>query len=270
MTRILVGLAVVGLVGFIVLRQFGRKPLDARDTINSGVQQVKEHSDINATQELMLRIQLAVADYTASTGTPPDSLEELVPKYFDQVPVNPATGLAMKYPAEEPTQVASASGASVNESVDSILEKGGFINPNTMEILDFVYDPVGKRDPFEPFDFSGESNIDTTLPPLQRYSIGQLKVTAIIKDHKGGFKAFVEDATGIGYPVGKGTRVGNASGVAVRITENAVFVVETRKDFTGEIKRKTVQMKLKRAKAEDKNAKFQRIRNKPGAGSQRR
>ena len=272
MTRTLLVLAVLALVGFIAFRQLGNQPVDARSTIDSGVSQVKEQSDLNPEQEMLLRIQLAWADYTASNGQAPGSIDQLVPKYFDSVPINPRTQQAFVYPPEEMPakggsegQVVAVSADTSDSSVaDAILEAEGFVNPNTMKESTFVYDPSGKRDPFEPFDFSGRSNVDTTLPPLERYSLGQLKVTAILKDSDGEYYAFIEDATGVGYPARKGTKIGNENGVVVLITEKAVSVVETTTSFTGEVKRKTVEMKIHSAVKEDKNAKFQRIRNSGG------
>ncbi len=271
MQRILVGVTVVALVGFLLFKHFNSKQLTPREMVASGVEQVKAHGDITPKQEVMLRVQLAVADYTATRGKPPQSVEDLIPKYFDALPVNPENGQPISsLDGSGPSEPAVVEGADVklasaSSRADEILKANGYINPNTMQMNDFVYDPTGKRDPFQPFDFSGMSDVNMDLPPLQRYSIGQLKVTAILKDQKSGdFKAFVEDATGIGYPVTNGTRIGTAEGVVVKITEDAIYVVETRRDITGGKNRTTVQMKLQRAQGEDKNAKFQRVKNRGG------
>lgn len=97
------------------------------------------------------------------------------------------------------------------------------------------YDPTGKRDPFVPFikvvtktvrgDFS-------SLPPLQRYDLGELKFVGVIWG-AGLKKALVEDAEGKGYAVGVGTKIGSSGGVVTRITQEEIVVRETFRDYTG-------------------------------------
>jgi Tfp pilus assembly protein PilP len=144
-------------------------------------------------------------------------------------------------------QLASASGATEStqpsaEEIDSALE--GFVNPNTLVLEEFNYDAKGRRDPFLPFDFSPEDDVDMSQPPLQRYSLGQLKVTAVLQDSDGDSTAIVEDATGRGYTVRAGTRLGNRNGVIVSIKPEGINVVETSIDFTGKETKNAVYMKL--------------------------
>ncbi len=95
------------------------------------------------------------------------------------------------------------------------------------------YDPAGKRDPFVPF-LKGEPRQRlkeelATLPPLQRYDLGELKFVGVIWEKKG-VRALVEDAEGKGYSVFVGSRIGRAGGVVTRITEKEIVV---REEFTG-------------------------------------
>jgi Tfp pilus assembly protein PilP len=268
MNRIVLVVAGLGLVALIVLRQFGSKPLDPRSAIDHSITQVKSQRQISPEEEVRLRIEVAWGDYMIRNGKPPTGVSDLVPTYFDAVPTDPSTGQPFDYAATG-TKTASKdkdSAPSGSSAVASVFGDGLFVNPNTMQESDFVYDPAGKRDPFMPFDFSAKNTVDMTKPPLERYSLGQLKVTAILRDTKdGGFYAFAEDATGIGYPVRKGTKIGDADGEVVRITEDAVFVVESVTDFTGKMTRTTVEMKIQRKADSDKDSAFQRVKGKGSA-----
>src|SRR5690606_9855555 len=91
-----------------------------------------------------------------------------VPKYFDSVPIDPNTGEAYQYAKngstyqlgaeinDAPIQVASAKVGGKKAAKSSVKRKDDVesVNPNTMQLESFTYDPTGKRDPFEPFDFS--------------------------------------------------------------------------------------------------------------------
>ena len=197
MPKVIIGIALVAIAALLIFQQTSEEPRTARQAIEEGIAQASQNADMSESEKQGLRVQLAVADYTASIGSPPSSMDDLVPKYFASVPIDPADGKPLTLDA----QMAGDSGGNEvlakNEvSLDEQLSKEGFINPNTMAVSDFVYDPSGKRDPFSPFDFSGRRDIDTSLPPLQRYSIGQLKVSAILESG-GKYKAIIEDATGI-------------------------------------------------------------------------
>jgi Tfp pilus assembly protein PilP len=96
-----------------------------------------------------------------------------------------------------------------------------------------LYDPRGKRDPFVSFikvEERRKAGINTvSLPPLQRYDLGELKFVGVIWTKKGA-RALVEDAEGKGYSVTVGTRIGRSGGVVSRITGKEIFV---REEFVG-------------------------------------
>ena len=268
--KLVIGVLVALIAGLFLYRQLGEQPLTTRQAIEEGVALATQDANISESEKQQLRAQLAVADYTAKNGRPPASIEDLVPKYFDAVPVDPISGEKLSLGMSAPTKVAKGKKGGKKKSADEELGGEGFINPNTMAVSDFVYDPLDKRDPFETFDFSGDQTLDTSLPPLQRYSLGQLKVTAILKQPNGEYSAFIEDVTGVGYPAKKGTNVGSNAGVVVKITEDSVFVVEQKKDFTGKMNRSTIEMKIQRVNTGSKNENFQRVRNRKGAKKGRR
>ena len=92
-----------------------------------------------------------------------------------------------------------------------------------------LYDSRGKRDPFVSFIKAEERRkvgIDTaSLPPLQRYDLGELKFVGVIWTKKGAM-GLVEDAEGKGYSVTVGTRIGRSGGIVSRITEKEILVKE--------------------------------------------
>jgi len=96
-----------------------------------------------------------------------------------------------------------------------------------------LYDPRGKRDPFVSFikvEERKRAGIDTaSLPPLQRYDLGELKFVGVIWTKKGA-RGLVEDAEGKGYSVTVGTRIGRSGGVVSRITGKEILV---REEFVG-------------------------------------
>ena len=96
-----------------------------------------------------------------------------------------------------------------------------------------LYDPLGKRDPFVSFikvEERRKAGIDTaSLPPLQRYDLGELKFVGVIWTKKGAL-GLVEDAEGKGYSVTVGTRIGRSGGVVSRITGKEILV---REEFVG-------------------------------------
>ncbi len=257
----------VGLIAFIAYHEVSNAPLDARASIDAGIDQISGQAELTTEQKELLKVQLAIADYQATFGEPPSGLHQLVPKYFDRVPQDPATGKEYEYARDgvnfrlgaqvsAPTQIAKANGSSNSaqpsaEEIDSALE--GFVNPNTLELEEFVYDATGRRDPYLPFDFAPKSQLDMSKPPLERYTLGQLKVTAVLQDSDGGSTAIVEDATGRGYTVRAGTRMGNQNGVIVNIQEDGINVVETTIDFTGAESKNAVFMKLQSKKTGDKS-----------------
>ena len=94
-----------------------------------------------------------------------------------------------------------------------------------------VYNSAGKRDPFVPFlkaEVQQRTKEDvTSLPPLQRYDLGELKFVGVVWGRKGA-RALLEDAEGKGYTVTVGTRIGRSGGVVARITDREIAVREER------------------------------------------
>ncbi|MBW1897055.1 MAG: pilus assembly protein PilP [Deltaproteobacteria bacterium] len=117
--------------------------------------------------------------------------------------------------------------------------------------LAYNYDPKGKPDPFLP----PSSRLKASelpkkrvrkhrlpLTPLQKVSLSQLKLVGVIVSPSGN-KALVEEPSGKGYVIGRGTYVGQNFGRVKRILPDRVVVEEEVEDFfTGEMKRQTSEL----------------------------
>ncbi len=148
----------------------------------------------------------------------------------------------------------------------SVPEKTGLMEPEKSDSLrlaegmtaktDVFYDPAGKHDPFEsPF----EAEMDRIgvapakqmvekkripLTPLQRIALSQLKLAAIVLSPTGN-KALVEDPSGKGYIISKGTYIGQDYGRVTEILGDKVIVEAETEDFlSGKPKLQTTELRL--------------------------
>jgi len=95
------------------------------------------------------------------------------------------------------------------------------------------YDPSGRRDPFAPIgqELQVDKN-DPNLPPLQRVTLTELNLIAIVWGSYG-YTAMVQTPEGHGYTVRRGTRIGQNNGVVSAITERGIIVQERFTDVYG-------------------------------------
>lgn len=110
----------------------------------------------------------------------------------------------------------------------------------------YVYDPVGRRDPFEvPFVFrkSTSSTSEEAGTPLQSFDIGQLRLIGIIIG-KGEPRAMVVAPDGKSYILKKGIKVGKNEGVVVQIKRESVLIKEKYYDFSGTVTSNVVEIEL--------------------------
>lgn len=119
--------------------------------------------------------------------------------------------------------------------------------PASEKEKDYVYDPTGKRDPFQPFIATQTPvmPVDEEVPitPLQKYDLSQLKLVAIMVGTGDG-KAMVEDSEGKGYIVEKGVYVGRNFGKVKTILKDRVIIEERYKDYMGQVKTKEIVLRL--------------------------
>ncbi len=95
------------------------------------------------------------------------------------------------------------------------------------------YDPSGRRDPFAPVIQDLQlGKVDMNLPPLQRVTLTELNLIAIVWGAYG-YTAMVQTPEGHGYTIKRGTRVGQNNGVVSAITERGIIVQERLTDVYG-------------------------------------
>jgi len=106
-----------------------------------------------------------------------------------------------------------------------------------------------RRDPFRPPRSVSEDADGNMKSPLERYELGQLRLTAVIY---GGSepRAVVEDDSGLGYIVKVGTRIGPNGGKVAGIDRGRLTVREDYVDFYGEHRPTDVTLELKVAERE--------------------
>jgi type IV pilus assembly protein PilP len=84
------------------------------------------------------------------------------------------------------------------------------------------------------------------LTPLQRIGLSQLKLVGIIVSPTGN-KALVEEPSGKGYIISKGTYVGTNFGRVKKVLNDRVIVEEEVEDFSsGEMKPQTTELRLQK------------------------
>ena len=247
---ILISLLVL-ILGLYGSGMFTSDPLKSKDVVHEGLKKVKESVDLNSEQETLLTVQLAINDYLINNGKPPASLDKLVPKYFEKVPLNPSTKKPFSYRVENSIPILGEDDSDIpiviakaTDEELSLVDQQLVVASDKEVINDeqYHYDPEGKRDPFEIFDFTPKKQAG--LSPLQSYDIGQLRLAAVLTDSRGEPKAIVEDASGKGYTVKVGTKIGNNNGVVTSIEAKKLLVLETVTDFAGRVTENEVEMKI--------------------------
>ncbi|MGD9042939.1 MAG: pilus assembly protein PilP, partial [Desulfobacterales bacterium] len=104
------------------------------------------------------------------------------------------------------------------------------------------YNTKGKIDPFETL-FQKKPSVAlkkakrkrrTPRTPLEKLDLSQLKLVAIMRSPDGN-KALLEDASGKGYVISKGSYIGTNAGKVVEIEKDRVIVAEEVEDAVGNI-----------------------------------
>jgi len=117
-----------------------------------------------------------------------------------------------------------------------------------------LYIARGKIDPFEPL-FKDEpvagKKKKKRIPrtPLEKLSLGQLKLVAIIRAPSGN-KALVEEDSGKGYVIKKGTYIGLNSGKIIKIEKDNILIEEEIQNIQGNIEVRQIELKLQKPSGE--------------------
>jgi type IV pilus assembly protein PilP len=145
-------------------------------------------------------------------------------------------------PSSIPSKAKSPAVEKGKEDVTKVAEKK---EPEKKEETEYSYNPAGKPDPFKPFiqltPVREARNVPMT--PLQKFEISQLKLVAIICLPEGNI-ALVEDGTGKGYFVKKGTLIGKNDGKVTKILKDKVVIEEIYQDVFGQTKTSEISLSL--------------------------
>jgi type IV pilus assembly protein PilP len=101
--------------------------------------------------------------------------------------------------------------------------------PVAPQATPYVYNPIGKRDPFrspdaEPATQAALASASCT-EPLCRFDVDQLTLVAVVSGDANPL-AMVQDPAGRGYFVRRNTRVGRQGGKVTQIMSDAVVITE--------------------------------------------
>jgi Tfp pilus assembly protein PilP len=106
--------------------------------------------------------------------------------------------------------------------------------PAPQEPPGYAYRPESRRDPFMAIVLgdSKASEINLSVPPLQRVAMSELSLIGIIWGGFG-YVAMVQTPDGRGYTVREGTKVGSANGVVSSISPETLTIREPFSDVYG-------------------------------------
>ena len=176
------------------------------------------------------------------------------PEAAKKEPVKPKPKAAKQEPVKPKPEAAhyvskAKADVSARKSVASLTATTQ-ITPDTIEF----YNPEGKLDPFASLYKEKPAAIPTTgqkltqeqrrpLTPLEKVDLSQLKLVAIIRALSGNI-ALVEEASGKGYVIKKGTYIGTRSGKVGKILPDRIIVEEESEDFSGKVSVREIEVKL--------------------------
>ena len=141
--------------------------------------------------------------------------------------------------------------------------------PKYLPDLVMGYDPKGRIDPFiplikkAPVNAAKEAEVNSAdaekikerkkrIPqtPLEKIELSQLRLRAIVLAPSGN-RALVEESSGKGYILTKGTYIGRNQGVVTEITKDKVLVEETVESIQGDIAIQEKELKLPKPPGEE-------------------
>lgn len=196
---------------------------------------------------LKRQLQIAINDFRSKNKKLPSKLEDLIPKYFDSIPIDPATKKPFEYTVQGTKFFIggsnSSDGGPALGSGTSIKEILSVINDEALKKRP-PFDPEGKRDPFRPYDPNPSQGVDLEKQPLEAYSLDSLRLTAVIETG-GEPSANIEAPDGSGYIVKKGMRIGQNQGEIVEIKFDRLVILEKSTDFAGQDRNRTVELVIR-------------------------
>jgi type IV pilus assembly protein PilP len=135
---------------------------------------------------------------------------------------------------------------------------------NLIPDMSMGYDPVGRIDPFvplvrdEPIKVEKQEAVQASAEvkpvrqktPLEKIELSQLRLRAIIIAASGN-RALVEETTGKGYIITKGTYIGRNDGKITKILKDKVIIEEMIEDIEGKMVIQEKEIKLPKPPGEE-------------------
>ncbi len=112
--------------------------------------------------------------------------------------------------------------------------------PSAVKAIDLS----SQRDPFQPPNLKPKRVLDESRPELERYEISELRLTAIFAGIDGGRSASLENSSGRGFMIKKGSVVGVNQGIVADILADRVIIEEQSREATGAMMPKMIEMLL--------------------------
>lgn len=113
---------------------------------------------------------------------------------------------------------------------------------------EYVFSPVGKRDPFRPYleRFAVDAAMapDPLCGPLCQWDLDQLRLVGIVSGLASPL-GMLEDPKGSGYTVRRGTSIGKGNGKVTEILRDRIIVTEYRRLGTGEVVPVETELRLR-------------------------
>jgi type IV pilus assembly protein PilP len=166
--------------------------------------------------------------------------------------VVPKTTPATAAPPEAPTKPAIQPGQIVTTPQNIPSEQAALI----LRTVTSSYKTEGRIDPFVPLLKTKETKKQEQaerrkkpkrrLTPLEKVDLDQLKLVGVILAPSGNM-ALVEEASGKGYIVSVGTRIGINSGKISEIMQDRIIVDEEIEDVTGKITKEKRPLKIQKS-----------------------
>lgn len=123
----------------------------------------------------------------------------------------------------------------------------GDADTSSVPIVDtrsYVYDPIGKRDPFRSFVLDRVKGIKSSAKgPLEQFDLSQLSITGVVWQ-AGNRRALIIDPSGQAYIVSEGDRIGKNNGHVITIGDSRMTVRERYEDFHGDMTTKEIVMRI--------------------------
>jgi type IV pilus assembly protein PilP len=214
-----------------------------------------------APQDQPAKPATKAASTTAAPKSPQKAAGQTMPEPASASPADEGKAQVIVAAAEGKAPTPDPSGAAQSDAKMSGVKTETTPGESPMKMASAAgRPPVIIVDPFEPLfkEEAPEQKPSVTKPdrptripqtPLEKIDLGQLKLTAIMRTPAGN-KALVEEASGKGYIIQKGTWIGVHAGRVQEITDDAVVVEEEIENALGEISLTKRELKLQKPPGE--------------------